>query len=79
MPEPLYPASLALDPDWSAATVAVQAGRPRRDPGAPMNTPVSMSSTYVHDAVLEYGRDGNATYGALERSEERRVGKECRL
>jgi cystathionine gamma-synthase len=31
-----------------------------------MNRPISMSSTYVHDAALEYGRDGSATYGALE-------------
>lgn len=66
MPEPLYPASLAMEPGWSADTVAVQAGRPTRDPGAPMNRPISMSSTYVHDAALEYGRDGSATYGALE-------------
>jgi cystathionine gamma-synthase len=66
MPEPLYPTPLALDPGWTADTVAVQAGRPPREPGAPMNMPVSMSSTYVHDAALEYGRDGSATYGALE-------------
>lgn len=66
MPEPLYPAPLSLEPGWSADTVAVQAGRPPRDPGAPMNQPISMSSTYVHDAALEYGRDGSATYGALE-------------
>ncbi len=66
MSEPLYPAPLALDPGWTADTVAVQAGRPPREPGAPMNLPVSMSSTYVHDAALEYGRDGSASYGALE-------------
>ena len=66
MPDQLYPSHLALDPRWSADTVAVQAGRPPRDPGAPMNLPISMSSTYVHDAALEYGRDGSATYGALE-------------
>ena len=66
MSEPLYPAPLALDPGWTADTVAVQAGRPPREPGAPMNLPVSMSSTYVHDAALEYGRDGSAAYGALE-------------
>ncbi len=30
MTEPLYPAPLALDPAWSADTVAVQAGRPAR-------------------------------------------------
>lgn len=66
MPEPLYPAPLALDPGWASDTVAVQAGRPPRDPGAPMNPPISMSATYVHDAALEYGRDGSVTYGALE-------------
>jgi cystathionine gamma-synthase len=66
MPEPLYPAPLALDPAWAADTVAVQAGRPDRVPGAPMNPAIAMSSTYVHDANLEYGRDGNAGWGALE-------------
>jgi cystathionine gamma-synthase len=51
---------------WSPDTVAVQAGRPQRVPGAPMNPPVVLSSTYAHDASLEYGRDGNAAWGALE-------------
>jgi cystathionine gamma-synthase len=31
-----------------------------------MNAPVTLSSTYVHDADVEYGRDGNAGWGALE-------------
>jgi len=44
----------------------VQAGRPARVPGAPMNRALTMSSTYVHDATLEYGRDGNTGWGALE-------------
>lgn len=66
MSEPMYPESLALDPGWTADTVAVQAGRPARVPGAPMNAPITLSSTYVHDASLEYGRDGNAGWGALE-------------
>jgi cystathionine gamma-synthase len=66
MTEPLYPTPLALDPAWTADTVAVQAGRPARVPGASMNAPITMSSTYVHDAVVEYGRDGNAGWGALE-------------
>ena len=66
MPEPLYPEPLAIDPAWSAETVAVQAGRPRRDPGAPMNPPLTLSSTYVQAASVEYGRDGNTTWGALE-------------
>jgi cystathionine gamma-synthase len=57
---------LSLDPEWSADTVAVQAGRPQRIPGAPMNPPLVLSSTYLHDATIEYGRDGNVTWGALE-------------
>ncbi|HEY4752506.1 MAG TPA: PLP-dependent transferase, partial [Candidatus Limnocylindrales bacterium] len=35
-------------------------------PGAPMNPPVALSSTYVHSASVEYGRDGNVAWGALE-------------
>jgi cystathionine gamma-synthase len=66
MPDSLYPAPLPLDPAWTADTVAVQAGRPARLPGAPMNAPIILSSTYVHDAKLEYGRDGNTSWGALE-------------
>jgi cystathionine gamma-synthase len=66
MTEPLYSASLDLDVSWSADTVAVQAGRPVRVAGAPMNAPITLSSTYVHDAPLEYGRDGNSAWGALE-------------
>ncbi len=31
-----------------------------------MNAPLILSSTYVQDAALEYGRDGNAGWGALE-------------
>jgi cystathionine gamma-synthase len=31
-----------------------------------MNPPITLSSTYVHDASLEYGRDGNVGWGALE-------------
>ncbi len=60
------PALVECDPEWDPSTVAVQAGRPSRDAGAPMNAPITMSSTYVHDAVIEYGRDGNAGWAALE-------------
>jgi cystathionine gamma-synthase len=62
----LYPPPLRLDPGWSGDTVTVQAGRPERVPGAPMNPPMTLSSTYVQDAAVEYGRDGNAAWGALE-------------
>ena len=65
MSQPVH-RTLDLDPGWAPETVSVQAGRPPRDPGAPMNPPLSMSSTYIHDADLEYGRDGSATNGALE-------------
>ncbi len=61
-----YPPPLTMGPDWKADTVAVQAGRPARTPGAPMNPPMILSSTYVHDATIEYARDGNAGWGALE-------------
>jgi cystathionine gamma-synthase len=64
--EQQYPSSVSLDPDWAVDTVAVQAGRPARVPGAPMNPPMTLSSTYVHDASIEYGRDGNVAWGALE-------------
>jgi cystathionine gamma-synthase len=66
MTESPYPAGLDLDAAWSADTVAVQAGRPARVAGAPMNPPITLSSTYVQDASIEYGRDGNAGWGALE-------------
>ena len=66
MPEPIYSAHVDLDVAWTADTVAVQAGRPALIPGAPMNAPVTLSSTYVQDASLEYGRDGNESWGSLE-------------
>ncbi|MFL5678440.1 MAG: trans-sulfuration enzyme family protein [Chloroflexota bacterium] len=66
MPERLYPSPVTLDPSWTPDTIAVQAGRPERTAGAPMNPAITMSSTYVHDATLEYGRDGNTGWGALE-------------
>lgn len=58
--------SLPLDAAWRADTIAVQAGRPARVPGAPMNPSITLSSTYVHDAAIGYGRDGNTGWGALE-------------
>lgn len=64
--EPTYPPTVPLSPDWTPDTVAVQAGRPARVPGAPMNPPITLSSTYVHSSDIAYGRDGNAGWGALE-------------
>src|SRR5688572_33204878 len=50
----------------SPATVAVTAGRPEHVPDAPLNTPITMASTYVAGGDLEYGRYGNPTWTALE-------------
>jgi cystathionine gamma-synthase len=66
VPDPLDPELLDVDPNWTADTVTVQAGRPARVAGAPMNPPITLSSTYVHDSSIEYGRDGNAGWAALE-------------
>ena len=57
---------LRLDPGWTPATVAVQAGRPARSPGAPVNVGLQLSSTYLHDTDLAYGRDGNSGWAAFE-------------
>lgn len=48
------------------ATVAVTAGRPATEPDAPLNTPITMTSTYVATGDLEYGRYGNPTWTAFE-------------
>ena len=47
-------------------TIAVIAGRPGRSPGAPLNAPIVPASTYHHGGDLEYGRDGNPGWEALE-------------
>jgi cystathionine gamma-synthase len=54
------------DHTWSPATTAVTAGRPAREPDAPLNAPITMASTYVATGDLEYGRYGNPTWAAFE-------------
>ena len=66
MSDSLYSKSVPLDKDWNPDTVTVQAGRPERTAGAPMNRAITLSTTYVHPAAVGYGRDGNETWGALE-------------
>ena len=51
---------------WSPDTQAVHAGRPEHVPGAPINTPITLTSTYVHSSDVSYARDGNETWFALE-------------
>ncbi|HSP59994.1 MAG TPA: PLP-dependent aspartate aminotransferase family protein [Ornithinimicrobium sp.] len=50
----------------AASTRAVALGRPPRDPGAPVNVPVTFTSTYVADGEVSYGRVSNPTWEALE-------------
>ena len=52
---------LPLDP----STIAVTAGRPHGE-GAPVSTPVELSSTFHAGGEVTYGREGNATWAALE-------------
>ena len=41
-------------------------GRPAREPGAPVSTPVTFTSTYVADGEVAYARTSNPTWEALE-------------
>lgn len=60
------PDDAANDRPLKPATVAVTAGRPDREPDAPLNTPVTFTSTYVAGGTVEYGRYGNPTWSAFE-------------
>ena len=50
----------------SPATLAVSAGRPASAPGAAVNEPVWLTTTYVADGPYDYGRTGNPTWDAFE-------------
>jgi cystathionine gamma-synthase len=54
------------DQALSPATLAVTAGRPRPAPGAAMNEPVWLTSTYVADGEVDYARTDNPTWQAFE-------------
>ncbi|MBV9832135.1 MAG: PLP-dependent transferase [Marmoricola sp.] len=58
MPEPR--------PSLRPSTKAVHLGRPPHEPDQPLNTPITMASTYVAGGDLEYGRYGNPTWAAFE-------------
>ncbi|MEY2822758.1 MAG: cystathionine gamma-synthase [Actinomycetota bacterium] len=62
----MYGKNVPIQSDWSEETLVVQAGRPERVPTAPMNTEITLSSTYIHPAPVGYGRDGNEGWAALE-------------
>jgi len=48
------------------ATQAVHVGRPPHEPDQPLNTPITMASTYVAGGDMEYGRYDNPTWRAFE-------------
>lgn len=47
-------------------TIAITAGRPISAPGSPLNTSISLNSTFTAGGALGYGRFGNETWTALE-------------
>jgi cystathionine gamma-synthase len=50
----------------SPASILVEAGRPERRPGAPLNTPISLSSAYYSGGDRGYLREGSPTTDAFE-------------
>lgn len=60
------PGDHAAHADLRPATRAVALGRPDRVPGAPVNTPVHLTSTYLADGQVNYARVSNPTWEALE-------------
>lgn len=53
-------------PTYAPGTIAVSGGRPERRPGAPVNEPVWLTSTYIADGEYSYARAGNPTWDAFE-------------
>ena len=51
--------------EYHPDTAAVQGGRPK-GPGAPLNTPLALTSTYRVGGDVTYGRSGNETTRAFE-------------
>lgn len=54
------------DDSLRPSTIAVTTGRPPHDVDQPLNTPITMASTYVAGGEREYGRYGNPTWQAFE-------------
>lgn len=53
--------------DWRPETLAVATGRPH-GPGAPLNTPPYLASTFMDGGNSLYGRYGNPSYTAFEQA-----------
>src|SRR6185312_600409 len=54
------------DETLAPATRAVALGRQTRSPGAGVNAPLELSSTYIADGPVNYARAGNPTWTAFE-------------
>jgi cystathionine gamma-synthase len=52
--------------DLAPASILVSAGRQPRVPGAGLNAPLELTSTYVADGPVDYARGGNPTWTAFE-------------
>lgn len=52
--------------ELSPSTLTVSSGRPPRDPGQPMNAPITMASALIPDGATEYARFGNPTWDSFE-------------
>ena len=63
----------SLHPD----TLAVVAGRGERVPGAPLNVPVTLTSTFHADGPVSYAREGNPTWSAFEETLGALEGGQC--
>jgi cystathionine gamma-synthase len=68
-PLSVWPYAEAVDADHDGlapASILVSAGRQPRTPGAGLNAPLELSSTYVADGPVDYARGGNPTWTAFE-------------
>jgi cystathionine gamma-synthase len=54
------------DEALAPASILVSAGRQPRVPGAGLNAPLELSSTYIADGSVDYARVGNPTWTAFE-------------
>lgn len=62
---PAYAGAVTQQP-LAPATRIVALGRQERRPGAGVNAPLELSSTYVADGPVNYARGGNPTWSAFE-------------
>ncbi len=64
--EPQQPRQPHQHEQLAPATRLVSLGRQDRQPGAGVNAPLELSSTYIADGPVNYARAGNPTWSAFE-------------